>query len=201
MFTPANDRAALKSELGLGPGPLILSPRSFMPVYNIPTVIQAFARIGDELPGSQLVLKHMGSVQIDIPEFPHPDRVHVIGNVPYERMVDYFRAADVCVSVTSTDSSPRSVWEAMACGCPCVLSDLPWVRELIEPGIHALTVPVDSDAVADSVIRVLSDPELASSLSQRGRGLVEERLDREAEMDRLLGHYEQLAANEATTQP
>jgi hypothetical protein len=29
------------------------------------------------------------------------------------------------LSIPSSDSSPRSVWEAMACGCPVVLPDLP----------------------------------------------------------------------------
>jgi L-malate glycosyltransferase len=188
-----DERTALKRELGLGPGPVILSPRSFMPVYNIPTVIEAFRRVGDALPDAQLVLKHMGPITIELPPFPHAERVTVIGNVPYARMADYYRAADVCVSLTSSDSSPRSVWEAMASGCPCVLSDLPWVAELIEPGVDALTVPLEAGAGAEAVLRVLREQELRERLSQRGRDLVERHLDREREMDRLAALYAELA--------
>jgi glycosyltransferase involved in cell wall biosynthesis len=190
---PGGDRAGLKAELGLGPGPVILSPRSLMPVYNIPTVIEAFAKVGERLPDSQLVLKHMGAVRVALPDLPHSDRVHLVGNVPYERMADYYRAADVCVSVTSSDSSPRSVWEAMACGCPCVLSDLPWVGEMIEAGRDAITVPIDPDSVAEALTRVIEDHELARSLALRGRALVERDLNREAEMDKLARLYRGLA--------
>jgi glycosyltransferase involved in cell wall biosynthesis len=197
LFRPAEDRAAVKERLGLGPGPVILSPRSFMPVYNIPTVIEAFGGIGERFEDAQLVLKHMGAVSIELPELPHRDRTRVIGKVSYAEMADYYRAADVCVSVTSSDSSPRSVWEAMASGCPCVLSDLPWVSELIEPGRDALTVRIDAAELASAVGRVLTERELATALARNGRSLVERHLDRGAEMDRLLQVYRGLADRRA----
>jgi glycosyltransferase involved in cell wall biosynthesis len=156
-----------------------------MPVYNIPVIVEAFEAIGQAIPDAQLVLKHMGAVRIELGEMPHPERVHLVGNVPYEEMADYYRAADLCLSITSSDSSPRSVWEAMACGCPCVLSDLPWVDELVGPASAAVTVPVDADAVAGAAIQVLEDPGLAASLSEAGLGLVRAHLDRAREMDRL----------------
>lgn len=190
---PAEQKAAVKRELGIGPGPVILSPRSLAPVYNIPTILKAFDRVGCERPDAQLVLKHMGAVRIDLPPFPHPDRVTVVGRVSYEEMVRYYQVADLCISLTSSDSSPRSIWEAMACGCPCLLSDLPWVREFIEPERDALVVPVDATAAATAVARILDSPELATRLARNGRELVERNLDREREMDRLVEIYERLA--------
>jgi len=192
-FSPPPDRAAVKKKLGLGPGPMILSPRSFMPVYNIPTIVEAFGIVGSTLRDAQLVLKHMGFASIDLPALPHPDRVTVIGKVPYETMVDYYRAADVCVSITSSDGSPRSVWEAMACGAPCVVSDLPWVHELIAPGVEALAVDVNATAVADAIIRVLHEPGVAERLQQNGRKLVERHLDRNVQLDHLVDLYHRLA--------
>jgi len=191
-FRPAGDRAALRERLGLGPGPLVLSPRSLAPVYNIPTILAAFQRVGDDLPDAQLVLKHMAVTDSRLGELPHPDRVHLVGHVPYETMADYYRAADVCVSIASSDSSPRSAWEALACGCPLVVSDLPWVHELIEPDRHAVVVPIDSAAVAAAIERVLSDQPLAARLAAEGRILVEQHRDSRAEMDRLADAYRAL---------
>jgi glycosyltransferase involved in cell wall biosynthesis len=193
----AAEKAERKRELGLGPGPLILSPRSLAPVYNIPTILAAFDRIGAARQDAQLVLKHMGAIRIDLPAFPHPDRVRVIGRVPYEEMVSYYQAADLVISLTSSDSSPRSIWEAMACGAPCLLSDLPWVGEHIVPERDALTVPLDASAAADAAERILGDPELSDRLARNGRALVEQHLDREVEMDRLVGVYERLAGRGA----
>jgi glycosyltransferase involved in cell wall biosynthesis len=192
LFGPG-DRAAAKRSLGLGPGPVIMSPRSFMPVYNIPTIIEAFGPVGDEFGDAQLVLKHIGTVQIDLPEFPHPDRVQVIGRVPYERMADYYRAADVVVSLTSADATPRTVWEAMASGCAVVVSDLPWVRDMLDPGRNVRTVPVDADALADTIRDLLREPDAAARMAEAGRELVERELDRNAQMDRLADLYRDLA--------
>ena len=123
---------------------MILSPRSLTPVYNPDTILAAFDLLAEALPDAQLVLKHMGEGTADLERLAARERVHVVGHVPYERMAWYYQAADVCVSIPSSDSSPRSVWEAMACGCPVVVSDLPWVRELIAPERDALVVPIEA---------------------------------------------------------
>jgi glycosyltransferase involved in cell wall biosynthesis len=194
-FSPAaGDRAALRERLGLGPGPVILSPRSLAPVYNIPTILAAFERVGERYRDAQLVLKHMAVTAAELGPLPHADRVHLVGHVPYERMADYYRAADVCVSIASSDSSPRSAWEAMACGCPLVVSDLPWVYELIEPARHAAVVPIEPDAVAAAIEGLLADRDGAARMAAEGRALVEAHRDREAEMDRLARAYTALAS-------
>lgn len=193
-FSPVDgERRALKAALGLGPGPVILSPRSLMPVYNIPEIIAAFRLVCERVPDAQLVVKHMGPIRIELPELPFPDRVQVVGGVPYERMPDYYRAADACVSIPDTDGSPRSVWEAMACGCPCVVSDLPWVRDLLEPGTDVITVQPAAAPLAEALLGLLGDPERRRAVGRAGEATVRDQLDRGAQMDRLADHYERLA--------
>jgi glycosyltransferase involved in cell wall biosynthesis len=193
LFSPG-DRAEAKRSLGLGPGPVVLSARSLLPEYNIPTIVEAFDRIGREAEDAQLVLKHIGKLRIELPPLPHRDRVQVVGGVPYERMADYYRAADVCVSLPTADATPRTVWEAMACGCALVVSDLPWVRDLLEPGRDVVTVPVDAAALAEAVVELLRDPARAERIGAAGRALVERKLDREPHMDRVAALYRELAA-------
>jgi glycosyltransferase involved in cell wall biosynthesis len=193
-FQPAGDgeRGALRRELGLDDGPVVLSPRSLMPVYNPRTIVDAWAEVAGDRPDVQLVLKHMGVVREELGPLPFPERVHMVGHVAYERMVAYYRVADVCVSIPSSDSAPRSVFEAMACGAPCVLSDLPWVHEQIGDEREALIVPIDRAAVAGAMRRMLADRELASGIARRARELVERRHDGAAQMDRLAETYRSL---------
>jgi glycosyltransferase involved in cell wall biosynthesis len=82
----------------------------------------------------------------------------------------------------------------MACGCACVLSDLPWVSELIEAERHALVVPVDSQSVAAAIRRLLSDSTLWRHVTDQARELVVEHRDATKEMDRLEELYLRLAA-------
>jgi glycosyltransferase involved in cell wall biosynthesis len=190
-FRPADpsERRVLRGELGLGDGPVVLSPRSLMPVYNPRTIVEAWAELAGERSDVQLVLKHMGVVREALGELPYADRVHVVGHVDYARMAAYYRVADVCVSIASSDSAPRSVFEAMACGAPCVLSDLPWVREQIGDGREALIVPIERDAVAGALRRLLAGDE---GIAGRARELVERHHDSAVHMDRLADTYRSL---------
>lgn len=189
----ATERSALRASLGLSDGPTIISPRGFKSLYNPGAVIDAFERVRLAVPDAQLVLKHSGTDPPDLGGLASDPGVHVVGRVPYERMADYFRAADVCVSIPDSDSSPRSVWEAMGCGCVCVLSDLPWVHELIRDGEHALVVPARANELAEAICRLLAEPDLRDRLARNGRELVEQHRNASVEMERLEMLYFRLA--------
>jgi glycosyltransferase involved in cell wall biosynthesis len=190
---PRQGRQADRAALGLPSGAIVLAPRSLGDVYNPRVFLRAFDRLADEREDATLVLLQARSDHPALTVLRHRERARIVGRVSYEQMAAYYRAADVCVSVASSDSSPRSVWEAMACGLPCVLSDIPWVPELIANEKHALVVPIDEVAVAEAVGRLLDDRLLAARISDAGRRLVERHRDRAREMDRLCEIYEQVA--------
>jgi glycosyltransferase involved in cell wall biosynthesis len=128
-----------------------------------------------------LLLKHPlakspPSVADAVERFGLGEAVTVLGNVDAARLPDVYRAADVVVSLASTDSSPRSVWEALACARPVVVSDLPWARDELTDG-QALIVPLDAAAVADAIERVLADGAFAGRLGVAGRELAAAELD------------------------
>jgi glycosyltransferase involved in cell wall biosynthesis len=101
----------------------------------------------------------------------------VLGNLPAERLPEIYRAADVVVSIPASDSSPRSVWEALACGRPVVVSDLPWARDELAPGGRALLAPLDAESVSQAIGRVLDDDALASGLGAAGHAFALAELD------------------------
>jgi len=193
-FRPPTDaeRAALKAQLGLGPGPVILSPRGLKDIYNPDVVVGAFVRVREAVPNAQLVLKHAGVDQLLEPGWRDQPGVKLVGHVEAEAMVDLFRAAEVTVSIPSSDSSPRSVWEAMAAGSATVVSDLPWARELIEDGQNALLVTPAEEPVAAAIQRLLGEPDLRASINAKGRALVERRRDRNVELARVEACYRDL---------
>jgi glycosyltransferase involved in cell wall biosynthesis len=193
-FSPgAADRAETRRALDLPAGRMILSSRWLRDPYNPRVILRAFERVAGELDDVTLVLKHLAREPPDLGPMRYPERVRIVGQVPYEQLAEYYRAADACVSIPSTDSSPRSVWEAMGCGAPCILSDLPWVHELIRDEQHALVVPIEEEAVATAMRRLLTDRALADRIAREGRRLVEEHRDAEKELDRLCYLYERLA--------
>jgi glycosyltransferase involved in cell wall biosynthesis len=192
-FTPPTEsRDTIRRRLGLPAGPLILSPRAGGAVYNADLIIRAFERVAAERDDATLVVlrRRRGANEPDDMRFP--DRVRLLDPVPHARMADYYRAADVCVSMASSDSSPRTVWEAMASGSACILSDIPWVHELIADGRQALVVPIHELALATAIQRLLDDGDLANRLRTNARRLVELHRDHDAEMDRLVALYDRV---------
>ena len=197
-FSPADEqeRAAIRARLGLGDGPVVLSTRDVKPLYNLPVLIAAFARVRAAHPDARLVLKHPqpalpAELDAELDRHGVRDATLVQGRTDLDELVALYRAADVLVSIPDTDSSPRTVWEALACGCPVVVSDLPWARELLTDG-GALT-PVDEEAVATAIGALLDDGPARRAAAHAGRALVEARMDRAAEMDRVDALYRALA--------
>jgi glycosyltransferase involved in cell wall biosynthesis len=186
-------RTAAQHALGLPPGRIVLSPRALLDIYNPQTIIAAFQQVAERYDDVTLVLKHIGVATRDVGLPQETERIRVISHVPYERMPDFYRAADICVSIPSNDSSPRSVWEAMACGTPCVVSDLPWVGELIRDHQEALVVPIDPSALANAIGELLDGQVLAQRLAANGRALVVRHRNRDEEMRTLSARLEEVA--------
>lgn len=86
--------------------------------------------------------------------------------------------ADVSVSVPSSDSVPVTLQEAMACGVPPIVSDLPAVKEWVQDDVNAYVVPIrDEHALADAIIKSLNSEEERSKFVTYNLTLVKEKSD------------------------
>jgi glycosyltransferase involved in cell wall biosynthesis len=174
-FRPPSDheREAARDRLGLGDEPVILSFRAGQPNYNLPLIARGFARLRESLPDARLLVIH-GHAPLDVEanralgDPAIADAVRVDGNVTHERMPGYFAVASAGVSIPTSDGSPRSVWEGLACGVPMVVSDLPQVSGRLEGTGAAIPVAIEEEAVAAALERILSEPERASQMGEAG---------------------------------
>jgi glycosyltransferase involved in cell wall biosynthesis len=72
----------------------------------------------------------------------------------------YYFAADMMISLSSNDSLPNTMLEAMACSCPVIMGDIPQIREWINDGQNGYLCPVkDADKLAECIIKVIEDPQ------------------------------------------
>jgi glycosyltransferase involved in cell wall biosynthesis len=197
MFSPG-ERERARELLGWPlDGRVVLSPRALSPIYNPVVLIRAFARLRHTHPDARLVLKHPG------PSFPAEvagairaagatGAVDVIGHLEATVMPVVYRAADVVVSIPSSDSSPATAWEALACARPLVVSDLAWARAELCHRENAWITRVDEDAVVEALASILDNPQLAVELGTRGHALAASTRDRRAKMRELDAHYRAL---------
>jgi type III pantothenate kinase len=125
----------------------------------------------------------------------------VLGDVPHADMPGYFRAADVGVSVPSSDAAPRSVWEAMASGLPVVASDLPQLRERLGDDTGAAFVPIEPEAIATALAELIEDRARREALGRAGRDWATANVDRREHVERLGRVYAEVSDRLAPAPP
>jgi glycosyltransferase involved in cell wall biosynthesis len=76
------------------------------------------------------------------------------------------------------DGIPNVLVEAMAAGAPVVATGVSGIPELVQDEVNGLLVdPDDPAALADALIRLHEDRELAARIAGEGRRTVEQRFD------------------------
>jgi glycosyltransferase involved in cell wall biosynthesis len=101
--------------------------------------------------------------------------------VPYvQRYRDVLAAIDVFCLPSLQQGLGTVMLEAMSLGKPVVATDVGGVSAAVRDGKTGLVVPShDADALADRLVAVLTDPDLAARIGAAGRDLVRESFDAE----------------------
>jgi glycosyltransferase involved in cell wall biosynthesis len=108
------------------------------------------------------------------------DRVHLLGRLPHERIELLMRAADVFVLGSHREGSGYSLIEALACGLPPVVTDIPSFRSLTKAGSVGKLWPCeDSHALCQALVS------LAKCSSSALRSAVRTHFERELSSDAL----------------
>ncbi len=176
--------------------PCIISTRAHEPLYNIGEIIEAYGLVARARPDVRLVILHGGSQTstLTAKAAATPGRVEFDGFLDRHAFRDALHAADVFVSVPSSDGTSVALLEAMAAGCFPIVSDLPTQRELIDDGVNGFRVPLyRPDVLADRIERALADERLRRDAVPVNRRVVEERGLNETEMPKMERLYLRLA--------
>ncbi len=202
-YRPGLDTSEFRRRHGLeGRFPVILSPRYQVDesLYNLDVVIDAFAQVRRAYPGAvclQLADERRAAGRARLAARAESlglgDSYRLHPAVDNQDMPVYYNAADVAVSVPSSDGFPVTVLEAAACGTPLVVSRLPYCREWFVEGDNGLLVaPGSATELAEAVLALCGDAELRRRFGAAGRTQVEQRADYGRCMGRLEDTYFEL---------
>ena len=140
-----------------------------------PTVmLEAFRQVLNARPEATVYMFGDGPMKNDFIAFRDKhglaDRLRVGGYT--SQLWGIFKTATLFVSVSSFEGTPNTVLEAVACGCPVVLSDTPSHREILDDA-SAWFVPVDSPpTIARGILSVLADRKEAQVRAVRARSII-----------------------------
>ncbi len=169
-LAPAQARAHIRARFGLA-GPYLLFVGHLFPNKGLETALAALARIAPAYPHRLVVVGGIRWGSRSVAELARAagvgHRVLALGPLPQEELPVLYAAADALLMPSRYESFGFAAAEALACGCPAILSTAGALPEV--GGAAALYAPPgDSEAWAQRLRELLNNPALAERLRRAG---------------------------------
>lgn len=199
-FEPG-DILAARAAAGVSGTPLLLWVGHLDANKDILTVLEGVSAAAEALPGLELwccfgAAPLLGQVQQRIRSNPLlTGRTHLLGRVSHARVEQLMRAADAFVSGSHREGSGYALIEALACGLPPIVTDIPSFRALTGAGaVGRLWQPGDARSLCSALLAMWGQPESPSRAAVRAH--FERELSLAALGRKLVTAYEELLARE-----
>lgn len=169
--------------------------RSWEPRYGVDVLAAAFVRAARECPDLRLMLLGGGSQGARIRQILEQGdvggRVAYLGQVSQADLPRCYHMADLYVSPSHVDGSSVSLMEALACGLPCLVSDIPANQEWIGEAHNGWLFPDgDVEALAAAILRIQRDRMRLAGVRRAARLTAEQRADWKKNSRKLLEAYD-----------
>lgn len=207
-LAPEN-RLSMRRELGIPADALVIGfVGRLVREKGILELFEAATALLPEVPNLRLLL--VGPIDHEKPDAIKPELAEHYGLQEIcafagmrKDMPELYSAMDVCALPSHREGLPRVPMEACAMELPCVLTDIRGCREVVDPGVNGLLVPVrDSAALSRALSSLLADGELRQTMGRNGRALALDRFDERRVFSMVLEEYriqlDRLGVNRAT---
>jgi len=189
------DRSELKKQYGIAEDEkVIIHISNFRPVKRTMDVINAFNLVKQEVP-SKLLLVGDGPDSSSncklVKELGLDGDVLFLGK--QENVEDLLSISDVKLLLSSKESFGLVLLEAMACGVPCIGTNVGGIPEVIQHGENGFLCELgDIDQIAYYTIKLLQDEKLHNEISSRAMEIVETKFHSSKIVDQYLSIYNSL---------
>ena len=193
LFKPQRDKIAVNYVT-------VLSNRNFFPIYNIETLVRAIPLAIKHNEKLKFMLIGDGPEEADIrllaDELGVSYYITFIGHVANNKMPEYLNSTDIYVSTSLSDTTPVSVSEAMACGLPCIVTDVGGVKEIISDGTNGyLFEPGDYKSLAKKIVDLSLNLEKRKTVGKNARPVIINKLNWIDLMHEVSIHYKKSKVN------
>ncbi len=192
-----------RERLGWADKFVLLSNRSWERLYGVEIVAKAFVAAAQSKPNLRLILLGSGSQKKEITKIFEEagmiDRVHFGGVVAQKNLPDYLHAADLYLSASFSDGSSVSLMEALACGLPVLVSDIPGNQEWIDQDRNGWIFETGNvENLKNSILEIYKTQYKLPIISQEARKTAEKKANWEDNFQKLLFAYQLVLDSDLT---
>jgi glycosyltransferase involved in cell wall biosynthesis len=161
------DRAAARRQLGLSAvAPLVIYSGMTFAYRKLDLLLDAFAKLREQLPNAQLVLvggrpAEIAQLRAQATTLQIDTAITWAGQLPQEQITPYLQAADALAipdTITDVTASPLKLFEYLAAGRAVILPDIPALAEVLPPTIGYYFQRGDASALTQALVDALTDP-------------------------------------------
>jgi L-malate glycosyltransferase len=173
----------------------VLSTRGWEPIYGVDVIARGFVQAAQQRRELRLVMLGNGSqaslLRTIFSDGGVLEKVQFPGQVGQAELPDYYRSADIYLSASHSDGTSISLLEALACGKPALVSDIPGNREWIEPGVQGWWFSDgDANALATALVNAVDQRRCLPEMGKAARALAEQRADWNKNFPELLKAFD-----------
>ena len=92
-------------------------------------------------------------------------KVKFLGSVPNNEIAETYNSYAVYVLCSFYEGNPKTLLEAMACGCAVIGTDVPGIRSIISHKKNGLLIDNRPSSLKESILNILSDNKLRDTLT------------------------------------
>jgi len=193
----------LRSRFGLDGCRVVLYTGSFGRNQGLELAVDAMQLVVARLPDVRLLL--IGGTGADLARVrayaagcDAGDAVSIAGMHPYSDMPAFMSLADVLLSPrTQGTNTPLKIYSYLAAGKPMVATDLLTHTQTLSPRTAELVAPTP-EALADGIVRVLSQPEHARAIGRAARRMAEDKYGADRHRQQIAAILERMGATDPT---
>jgi len=119
-------------------------------------------------------------------------RVLFKGSVPNSKIPKILSDYQLFILPSFYEGMPKALLEAMACGLPCIGTDVRGINEVIKHNYNGLLVKTDSKSIRRGVLKLMNDKKLRERLGKNARKTIEREYSLEKVMKKEIKIYDRL---------
>jgi glycosyltransferase involved in cell wall biosynthesis len=169
------------------------------PLKNTIGMIKAFAKICRRFPNAQLRIAgaaepvYLRDCRREAKIHNVSDNVHFLGNLSIKEVQVELSHANCFAIPSFQENAPLSIAEAMAVGVPVVGARVGGIPEMVEDSKTGLLInPYNIDSIAEAVLKILTNRNLAVSMSSRAKEIAKHSYMASAVCEKTLKAYNEI---------